>query len=76
MRYVNFISDGDSSSFKAVTALSDNNGPYGENHTVKKEVCQSRIQATWYSTEKPETDPPLYRRGWKEEDNVGGGSRG
>lgn len=43
LRYVNFISDGDSSSFKAVTALSDGNGPYGKKHTVKKEECVNHV---------------------------------
>lgn len=42
MRYINFISDGDSSSFLAVKALNDNDGPYGRDLQVKEE-CVNHV---------------------------------
>ena len=43
LRYITFLGDGDSSSYKAVTSMNDGNGPY-ENYTVKKEECINHVQ--------------------------------
>ncbi|MPC93790.1 hypothetical protein E2C01_088931 [Portunus trituberculatus] len=41
-RYVTFLSDGDSSSFKAVCNMNNGTGPY-TNHTVVKEECVNHV---------------------------------
>lgn len=40
LRYVTFLGDGDSSSYKAVTNMNEGKGPY-EDVTVKKEECKT-----------------------------------
>lgn len=43
LRYVTFLGDGDSSSYKAVTNMNEGKGPY-EDVTMKKEECINHVQ--------------------------------
>lgn len=45
-KYVTFLSDGDSSSYKAVCNINEGKGPYN-NITVTKEECVNHIQKEW-----------------------------
>ena len=44
LRYVNFISDGDTSTFLELTQMNNGEGPYGMAHQVTKEECVSHVQ--------------------------------
>ena len=42
-KYKTFITDGDSSAFKAVTEMSNGNGPYGKERPVMKAECVNHV---------------------------------
>lgn len=44
MRYIHFVSDGDSSAFKAVKECHNGEGPYGKEHVIEKwEDCTNHV---------------------------------
>ncbi|XP_063873641.1 uncharacterized protein LOC135107567 [Scylla paramamosain] len=43
MRYINFISDGDSSAYSSVTSCNNGEGPYGKDHLVEKMDCINHV---------------------------------
>lgn len=42
-RYINIISDGDSSTIIAIKSLNNNTGPYGAEHQIVKEECVNHV---------------------------------
>lgn len=43
LRYINFIGDGDCSSYNAITSMNDGAGPYGAQKEVEKEECVNHV---------------------------------
>ncbi|MPC32738.1 hypothetical protein E2C01_026064 [Portunus trituberculatus] len=43
MRYINFISDGDSSAYSCVKLCNEGEGPYGKDHLVEKMDCINHV---------------------------------
>lgn len=43
MRYINFISDGDSSAHSCVTSCNNGEGPYREDHLVEQMDCINHV---------------------------------
>ena len=43
LRYATFVGDGDCSSYYALREMNDKEGPYGTEHTVRKEECINHV---------------------------------
>ncbi|MPC10112.1 hypothetical protein E2C01_002740 [Portunus trituberculatus] len=43
MRYIHFVSDGDSSAFKVVKGSNNGEGPYGKEHVIEKWDCINHV---------------------------------
>ena len=66
-RYKVFVGDGDSSAHKAVCAMNNGSGPYGDEHPVAKEECvnhvQKRMVARLFDLRKKYNDPVKTKTG-------------